>query len=203
MTQYFYVDESGEPGLRSQRSSPYYIIAMAQLPNREPIAELASLRQELHLAADFEFHFYQMKLHQKEQFFKSVQPLLFRVRAAALLKASIPLEFRDLHGAELAMELFTQLALRASPLDIANDILILDSVSSSYLKSLRIQLTRAYRQANRERPFKKLISSDSRHDDGLQVADMIAGAIRLNVWKNDPVYYQTFLRKMVDLWQVR
>jgi hypothetical protein len=200
--QYFFVDESGDPGLRNPKNSPYYIVAMAQLPNREPIAELAALRRELRLAPNFEFHFYQMNSEQKERFFRAIQPLSFRIRTAALIKSDVPLELRNLNSTELAMELLTNLTLRSSPLDIANDILVLDSVPETFLKSLRVHFTRAYKLERRERPFKKFVSSDSRHDDGLQLADMAAGAIRQYIWEDDSAYYQMFSRKVVDLWRV-
>lgn len=202
MTQYFYVDESGDPGFLRYKSTPYYVLAMVQLPNREPIPELAALRQELHLAPTFEFHFYKMHSVQREGFFQAIQPLSFRVRTAALVKANNPPELSGLSGTKLVMELFTRLILRASPLDIANDILILDSAPERFIKTLRIRLTQAYKQAQRDRPFKKIISSDSHHDDGLQLADMAAGAIRQSVCENESGYYQTFSRKVVDLWQV-
>jgi hypothetical protein len=98
------------------------------------------------------------------------------------------------------MELLTRLTLHASPLEITNDILVLDSAPESLLKSLRIHFTRAYKQQKRERPFKKIVSSDSKHDDGLQLADMVAGAIRQFIWENDSTYYRLFAKKVVDLW---
>jgi hypothetical protein len=201
--QYFFVDESGDPGLHNPRNSPYYIVAMAQLPNREPIAEIAALRRKLRLAPAFEFHFYQTNSKQKEYFFQVVQPVLFRARVAVLIKSSMPSDLRDLNSTELAMELLTRLTLRASPLDIANDILVLDSAPDSFLKSLRIHLTQAYKHKRRERPFKKIVSSDSRHDDGLQLADMIAGAVRQHIWEHDSAYYQMFSKKVTDLCRVR
>jgi len=114
----------------------------------------------------------------------------------------VPPELRNLTSTELEMELLTRLTLRASPLDIANDVLVLDSAPESFLKSLRIHFTHAYKQQQRERPFKKIVSSDSKRDDGLQLADMVAGAIRQSVWENDPIHYRLFARKVIDLWQV-
>jgi hypothetical protein len=202
MTQYFFVDESGDPGPDLSKNSPYYVVAMVQVPNRDPMIELAKLRQELRLAPGFEFHFYRANARQKELFFQAVQPFLFRVRAVALRKANMSPEFRGLTSLELEMELITRLTLRASALEIANDILVLDSAPDRFLKSLRIHFTQAYRQEQRERPFKKIISSDSKHDDGLQLADMIAGAIRLSTWENDPTYYRMFAKKVAELWLI-
>jgi hypothetical protein len=201
MTQYFYVDESGDAGLNT-KGSAYYVVALAQLPNRDPVMELAELRRELNLSSNFEFHFYKMNSRQKEEFFHAISPLSFRMRVAALIKSHTPPEFQGLDSVELAIRLLVNLTLRASPLDIANDILVLDDKPDSFIHSLRIHFTQAYKQAKRDRPFKKIVSSKSRYDDGLQIADMIAGAVRQMVWDDDPAYFQTFSSKVVDLWRI-
>lgn len=201
MTQYFFVDESGDAGSHS-KGSAYYVVAMAQLSNREPIAQLAALREDLNLSPNFEFHFYKMNSRQKDTFFQAIRPFSFRVRVAALLKPQTPLEYQDLDSVELAIKLLVDLTLRASHLDIANDILVLDDQPESFIQDLRIHFTQAYKQARRDRPFKKIVSSKSRFDDGLQLADMIAGAVRQHVWENDPTYFKTFSDKVVDLWRV-
>jgi hypothetical protein len=201
--QYFFVDESGDAGLRNPKNSPYYIVAMVQLPNHEPIAELNILRQNLNLPLDFEFHYYKLKTKQKESFFHIIEPFPFRVRSAVLIKSGVKSWLRDLSGTELAIDILTKLTLRASPLDIANDILVLDGASESFIRALRIHFTHSYKQENRERPFKKIISSGSKYDDGLQLADMIAGAIREYLWEEDATYYKTFFSKIIDLWEVK
>lgn len=202
MTQYFFVDESGDAGLNNSKGSTYYVIAMAQLSNREPVTELMALRKELNLSPNFEFHFYKMNSKQKDEFFQAIRPLSFRVRAAALIKSHTPFEFRALGSVELATQLLVNLTLRASPLDIANDILVLDDAPDSFVQSLRIHFTQAYKQVKRDRPFKKIVSSKSKNDDGLQIADMIAGAVRKFVLEDDAAYFQTLSPKVVDLWRV-
>lgn len=202
MTQYFFVDESGDAGLNNSKGSTYYVIAMAQLSNREPVTELMALRKELNLSPNFEFHFYKMNSKQKDEFFQAIRPLSFRVRAAALIKSHTPFEFRALGSVELATQLLVNLTLRASPLDIANDILVLDDAPDSFVQSLRIHFTQAYKRVKRDRPFKKIVSSKSKNDDGLQIADMIAGAVRKFVLEDDAAYFQTLSPKVVDLWRV-
>jgi len=202
MTQYFFVDESGDAGLNNSKGSAYYVVAMAQLSNREPVAELIALRKELNLSPNFEFHFYKMNSKQKDEFFQAIRPLSFRVRAAALIKSHTPFEFRALGSVELATQLLVNLTLRAFPLDIANDILVLDDAPDSFVQSLRIHFTQAYKRVKRDRPFKKIVSSKSKNDDGLQIADMIAGAVRKFVLEDDAAYFQTLSSKVVDLWRV-
>ncbi|WKZ52354.1 MAG: DUF3800 domain-containing protein [Anaerolineales bacterium] len=201
MTQYFFVDESGDTGLNN-KGSAYYVVAMAQLPNREPVTQLAALRKDLNLSPSFEFHFYKMNSRQKNAFFEAIRPLSFRARVAMFIKSQTPPGYKGLDSTELATRLLVELTLRASPLDIANDILVLDDKPESFIQSLRIHFTQAYKQARRDRPFKKIVSSKSTFDDGLQIADMIAGAMRQFGWENDTTYFQMFSSKMVDLWQV-
>jgi hypothetical protein len=175
MTQYFHVDESGDPGLNSSKSAPYFVVAMVQLPSREPLRTFLEIRKALHVAPTFEFHFHQKNTKQKTHFFHEVSAIPFRVRAAVLLKTKLPLEFKELHGIDVTINLITRLTLRASPLDIGNDILILDGAPESVRKELRIHITKEYKLLNRERPFKKIVSENSSRNDGLQLADMVAG----------------------------
>jgi len=104
---------------------------------------------------------------------------------------------------KVTFDLLTRLTLRASPLDIGNDILVLGGASNPMRKGLRIHLSRECKRLKRERLFKKIVSDDSSHDDGLQLADMIAGAVREYAWDKTPVYYQTFSSQVVDLWYVK
>jgi hypothetical protein len=84
------------------------------------------LRRELQLLSSFEFHYIKMSHVQKEAFYQAVLPVYFRVRAAVILKDEAPRMYQELNGLDLTVELLTHLTLRASPLDICNDILVID-----------------------------------------------------------------------------
>ena len=200
MTQYFFMDESGDPGAFNPASSPYYVITLVQLPSREAIPEFQKLRQTLHLP-DFEFHFYRMSQSQKDAFFQAIHPVLFRVRTAVLVKTKAT--SLALTGVELTIDMATRLILRSSPLDIGDDILVMDGATDSLRKSLRMSLSKECAYTLRPRPFKKLVAANSAHEDGLQLADMLAGAIREFSWKNDKAFYNHFSEKVVDFWQVK
>lgn len=75
MPQYFFVDESGEPGFHRLSASPYFVLAMVQTPGWEPIEELSNLRKDLHLSPQFEFHYSKMSLLQKQAFYGAVLPV--------------------------------------------------------------------------------------------------------------------------------
>jgi hypothetical protein len=202
MTQYFFVDESGEPGFHSLNASPYFVLAMVQTPGWEPIEELINLRKDLHLSPQFEFHYSKMSLLQKQAFYGTVLPVFFRVRTAVVFKDRAHHPYRALSGFNMIVELLVNLTLRASPLDICNDILVIDGATDALRSTLRIRLSQECRKINRNRPFKKIAAASSRVEDGLQLADMVAGAIRDGALGNNDAYYRTFARKVVDFWEV-
>lgn len=158
MTQYFHVDKSGDPGIHSLKGVPYFVLAMVQLPDREPIANFADLRNDLHVSQTFEFHYHQMSPAQKK---------LFSVHY------------------------------------IGNDVLILDGLAEPVRKALRIHLSNESKRLARVRPFKNIVSENSSHNDGLQLTDRVASAIRDRAWKQNSTNYQPFAHQVVDLWQVK
>ena len=59
MTQYFFVDESGDPGLEGQASSSsHFVITMVQLPARVSLRPLVNLRKALQVKTTFEFKYH-------------------------------------------------------------------------------------------------------------------------------------------------
>lgn len=204
MTQYHHVDESGDPGLSPhKKGSTYFVIAMVQLPSRDEIIQFTELRRDLHLPVDFEFHYKKMSARQKTCFFEAISKLPYRVRAIYLDKDSFSAPIQLHSGLDLTVEMITRLVLRASPLDIAEDILVLDAAPPLMRKKLRVRLTEECQQMQRIRPFKKIVSAASSSEEGLQLADMLAGAIRQHVLHENDGYYATFENRIVDLYQLR
>jgi hypothetical protein len=197
MPQYHFLDESGDPG---QRSGNYFALALVQVAVHQPIVEIANVRRDLNLAGTFEFKYHKATKAQREVFFRSIQSLSFRVRATVIDKNRVPLELR-LQGHPFIVEWTTRLILRATDLDMANDTLVMDGAVPSLRRALRIRLSDECRRLKRERPFAKIITADSRRDDGLQLADMIVGAVRQYVIEDEQHFYTTFANKVADLWR--
>jgi len=69
MTQYFFVDESGDAGLEGQASSSsHFVITMVQLPARVSLRPLVSLRKALQVKPTFEFKYHTTTTSQKALF---------------------------------------------------------------------------------------------------------------------------------------
>ena len=99
------------------------------------------------------------------------------------------------------MELIISLTLRASQLDIANDVLIIDGATQAFCRQLRVRFTGRCKQEKRIRPFKSIIGANSRNEDGLQIADMMAGAIRLHAMKISSGHFYCVSPRIVDIWE--
>jgi len=203
MTQYFFVDESGDAGLEGQASSStHFVISMIQLPERASLKPLVNLRKALHVPPNFEFKYHQSKPLQKDRFFREALAVDFRVRSVIVDKAQLGSKFDNLNPQALTFELIIGLTLRASELDIANEILIIDGATPSFCRSLRIQFSERNKREKRIRPFKNIIGGDSKREDGLQLADMIAGAIRLHIMGISSDHFDTISPRVVDLWEL-
>jgi len=201
--QYFFVDESGDAGLEGQASSSsHFVVAMVQLPERAPLKPLVELRKTLHVPSNFEFKYHQSKPLQKDRFFREVLAVEFRVRAVIVDKAQLGSKFNNLNPQALTMELIIGLTMHASELDIANEILIIDGATPSFCRNLRIQFSERSKREKRIRPFKNIIGGDSKREDGLQLADMIAGAIRVHAIGISSGHFDVISSRIVDLWNL-
>lgn len=203
MTHYHFLDESGDPGLSGvAASSSHFALAMVQLPVREPVPELARVRQLLRLSPTFEFKYHSAKPLQKVAFFEAIRKTPFRVRAVVIDKAGLDKRFAAMRGQDFAVEFIARLTVRAPAGDIANDILVIDGATLPVLRALRLRLSAECRKMGRVHPFRKIVSGNSGSYDGLQIADMIVGAIAHHVMGVASGYYKTFQKKVADLWIV-
>jgi len=203
MRQYFFVDESGDPGLEGQASSSsHFVITMVQLPARLSLRPLVDLRKALQVKTTFEFKYHSTTPSQKDLFFKEVLHIPFRIRAVAMNKAHIGLQWRNLPPPELVVELIIRLTFRASELDIANEVLIIDGAMPAFCRHLRVRFTERCKQEKRIRPYKNIIGANSRNEDGLQIADMMAGAIRLHIMNISSEHFHCIKSRVVDLWKL-
>lgn len=202
--QYHHLDESGNWGLGEKSGvTRYLVLAMVQLAKAEPLPELATVRREFHLPPDFEIKYYRAKPKQKEFFFETIGSLNFRVRAAIVDKKNLDTSFARMSYQDFAAEMIASLTLRASELDIANDILIIDAGSDSLCRALRVRLSQECKIMKRTRPFSKIVGGRSQQHDGLQLADMVAAAVMHYAMRQEENYYQSFQHKIADLWWVK
>ena len=110
MTQYFFVDESGDLGLEARASSSsHFVVTMVQLPARMLLHPLVNLRKALQVKTTFEFKYHTTTRLQKDLFFREVLQIPFRVRAVVLDKGRIDVQWRNMFPQDLMTELIIHL----------------------------------------------------------------------------------------------
>jgi len=80
--------------------------------------------------------------------------------------------------------------------------LIIDGATPSYIRNLRVKFSKRCKRKERIRPFKKIIGADSKNEDGLQLADMIAGVVRLYAMEISIEHFQIIAPRIVDYWKI-
>ncbi len=201
MAQFHFLDDSGDPGSPFvPGASTHFDLVLVQLPQRTSLPTFEALRKVFHLPNGFEFKYYRTRERQKAAFFEATQTIPFRVRIAFVDKRQLGNRWLTLSGQEVAVALLTSLILRIPELDLANDTLIIDGATPAFRRALRVRLSHECASLGRTRPFSKIVGADSAREDGLQLADMVAGATREYVTTGAARYYRTFGNKVVDVW---
>ncbi len=202
MTQYFHLDDSGDPGMNfSKNVSTYFALVMVQRADAGNIPQLAALRKQLGVPETFEFKYVKSNVVAKTIFFGAIQPIEFRVRAVFVNKSLLPTKYREMDGQTFLINWIVDLTLRASELDISDDVLILDGATPELIRNLRVEFSRRSKLSDRIRPFKKIVGGDSSREDGLQLADMLVGDLAKYCQGKQSDFYSSFAPKVVDLWK--
>lgn len=183
-------------------ASRYLAVAIVELRSRGPIPQLAATRSRLHLPDDFEFKYHGSKLKQRDAFFACLRDLDFAVKAAVIEKDAGLIGWPQLDGEERLVDLAVRLLLRNSSTTPLNGVLVVDGAKSRHLRMLRSRLSGAHRAGAMAGSFDKIVNGDSAREDGLQLADMVVGAIRDSVANQRTQWFSTFSRKVRDLWRI-
>ncbi len=201
MTTYHFLDESGDPGLSSSKSaSKYLALAIVELETRERLPILAAVRDYLHLPARFEFKYHTTTKPQRDVFFRALEILHFRAHATVLSKASAPASWQTLDGEERVVDLAVRLIMRNAQSDSGKRTLVVDGAKQRHVRALRTQLSLECRRRSVLSPYAHIVGGDSLAEDGLQVADMLVGAVRNYALTGDKSELRTFGGKIGDLW---
>jgi len=206
-TVYAFMDESGDPGSRSRGSaSSHFILVLIETTEPDALRqELKRLRAALKVPSVFEFRFHDTRsVERRAAFFVLLRAMELKIRAAVIDKMRLPENFVAFDAAMYSFAL-GELVARASPQDLQDAILVMDGeggeTTEKTLNNIRRYLTRLYEERQRVRAFRKLIARNSRNEDGLQFADMVAGALAERAEHGESPYDDYVDAKLVDLWE--
>ena len=175
-----FFDESGDPGLKTDHgSSRYFVVALVTFSdNSEALRcdrRIDSLRGELRLPANYEFHFVENSKRIREAFLRAVQPFEFRCHTFVLDKTSAKLDQTPLNSPEglykyAAVSLFEGAGHHLKEISVVMD--------KGGNRRFRAELFRHLRNNTNsdygESVIKGMKQQDSQRSNLLQLADYVA-----------------------------
>lgn len=175
-----FVDESGDPGRKTERgSSPFFVVALVTFEENEVAAacdeRIKLLRYELSLPKDYEFHFYSNSRKVRQAFLEAVSPYDFFYHAFALNKDPQKLWGRGFHFKGPLYKYVCGVVFQNARPYLSDATVIIDrSGDREFRKQLAGYLRRRMKEGG-QNPIRKIKLEDSRRNNLLQLADYVAG----------------------------
>lgn len=185
------MDESGDPGFKlDQGSSKWFIVAMVLFSHDAAVTRASFLinqtRRRLGLAESYEFKFNKTSPQEKRAFFEAVIKCDFTIRAAvfdkAKVKAHYPVKFKR-HFYHYAIRTL----LEIDKTQIQHARIYVDTFGSQVFRQTLSRYLSDHLNTSQSTIMDNLIFKDSKYDNTLQLADMVAGAL-----------HRSYLHKFAD-----
>lgn len=181
MPKYLFLDWSGDVGFKFGRgSSEYLVLALVSSTDYGRVRKtLVSLRRELGLSPLFEFHYRQTPPELKEAFFDVLTGSPFSSDILVVHKPSLPRSFVRMKEAEIYGHFASDLILRTGQTTVEQALLLVDAQRSDMVlvRGIRVAVSFALEEAEVAYGVRKVKARPAREEDGIQIADMIAGAM--------------------------
>jgi hypothetical protein len=205
---HIFMDESGDPGSKiTGGSSKFLVIAMVLFANDVEAAKarqaLSDLKKTFKKSEKFEFKFTKLSRGERLAALKAVSEFDFKVRAVVYNKEEMT---------NLAREYFKgnyyKYALRSLMDDPAQEttqaVVKIDTFGErEYRQKLKDYfLLHLSQNKGKKYQLQELIFEDSKYDELLQLADLVAGSIRKSFDKRSPYnqdYRQVFIEKEEEI----
>lgn len=203
-----FLDESGDPGFKTERgSSKFFVIALIifddDLEALKTQVRIRELRRALKLHDAYEFSFNRCSQEFRLRFLQAVASCKFRYRAIVISKEGVySPELR--RSKESFYNYAVKLVLKNNGGTIKNAKLRFDSHGERLLRRNLSAYLRREINTPSTRIFSDLKFRDSKADDLIQLADMVAGAIRRSFddTKADAKEYRQVIRgREDDVWR--
>lgn len=202
------IDESGDPGFKVARgASPVFVVAMTIFNDFEEAERastaIANARDTLRVKPEFKFN----KCHHtvKDGFFGAVAPFNFTVRSLVVIKERIYSE--NLRGdTDVFYNYFVQALMKYDNTVLQGARVKIDGSGNREFKKKLAAYLRNQLGPDKIRNLKFV---DSRRDNLIQLADMVAGAIARSYKPDKRGYSDRWFRilresgKIGDIWEFK
>lgn len=179
--KYLFLDWSGDAGFKFGRgSSQYLVLVLAHSTHYSLVRRtLISLRDDLGLSPLFEFHYKQTPPQLREPFFDALADIPVSAEILVVSKPALVGSFARMGETELYGGFVADLILRTERMVVEGAYLLVDAQRSDafLVRGIRVTISRALEKAGVTYRLKKVKARPAREEDGLQIADMVAGAM--------------------------
>ena len=177
-----FVDESGDAGFKfAEGSSTYFVFTLVIFDSHEEAEKLRlridTLRNELRLSRDYEFHFFRNDVHTRRAFLGVIKQYDFQF-------FSLVVDKRKLFGTEYQSGSAFYKAIcgvafeAAKPLLSGANVNFDDSSGKVIKRELASYIKRRVNgEGGKAERIKKISTQDSKSSNLIQVADMVSGAV--------------------------
>jgi hypothetical protein len=182
----------------------YFIVNLVLVNDPQPLREYVDrMRSRLGLAPMEEFSFNKSSNRHRHAFLSGLSDLDFVSRAIVVDKTLLPDDFRHMRSVEFYAFFVAQLLNHLPAGELDRTILHLDCFGApkTALRCIRQQLAHL-QPKDRRGLLKRIAFKQSHRENGIQVADMIAGAIFRWREKHD-VRFATHIWDKIWLWEYR
>ena len=204
-----FIDDSGDTGLKLEEgSTQYFGIFMVVFEEHEEAAacdqRITLLRHELGLTLNYEFHFHRNSNRVREAFFKAVLPYQFFYYGIIINK--LKLFGEGFKNKESFYKYSSSLLFENAKEKLDNAIVVIDESGRNLFKyQLAKYLKRKLNVSNGLTYIKRVKMQDSKGNNLLQLADMVAGAVTrsLGGGRDDKDYFRRIIRSReiyVQIW---
>ena len=175
-----FIDESGDTGLKiAEGATKYFVIAMIIFSEQDEALScdrrIGLLRHELRLRENFEFHFHRNSNRVREAFFKAMLPYQFFYYGIVINKPKLFGE--GFKNKESFYKYACGLLFENAKNKLERAIIVIDESGRELFKYQLAKYLKSRVNAENKNCIKKVKMQNSKSNNLLQLADMIAGAI--------------------------
>lgn len=201
-----FIDDSGDPGFKlGKGSTDVFVVAMVifqdNLIAEEVALRVKKLKREIKCSDYFEFKFNKASRKLRVQFLFAIQQYKFDVRAIVVEKKKIYSQHLRTSREAFYNFIVRNLISHYHDSGFKDATVKIDGRASKLLRKDFDAYMRKMVNSPGQHKIKKIKHVDSRTDMLIQLADMVAGAIRRSYGdKSDAMDYLNIIRDKVSIW---
>lgn len=198
--RFLFLDWAGDAGFKFRRgSSRYLIIAVVFTDDYQTLQDgLDRLREQWELGKGFYFHYVEASSKVRPAFFRVLVSLPFQARVLVVDKPRLSASFRTLGGQKIIQHFVAELVVGLPREMTEGATLIFDGHrrETRVTRGIRVAISHLQKERGLDYHLKRVLPCSLIEEDGVQIADMIAGAALDQVDGTRDVHWRTLGRKV-------